>query len=206
MDKKIKNEILEYLKAIEDLVNETPKTEVKQTSVMLRDLPQGSVFVFQDNEFIKLGDEQGGVLCITRNFWAKDEEFGNDADYKSSRIKEMLERDFWNDKDDDKILPYTMDLTSDNGDKVLGSYTSKIGLLTCDLYRKYYYQIPRYDDWWWTCTAWGYSSGAYYVRGVNLDGSLYSSYADYSGGVVPACILDGQTLISCDSNCEGKDD
>lgn len=198
MDKKIKNEILEHLKTIEDLVNETPKTEVKQTSVMLRDLPQGSVFVFQDNEFIKLGDEQSGVLCITRNFWAKDEEFGNDADYKSSRIKEMLERDFWNDKDDDKILPYTMDLTSDNGDKVLGSYTSKIGLLTCDLYRKYYYQIPRYDDWWWTCTAWGYSSIANLVRFVKTDGSLGSDGAYSSFGVVPACILKPSTKIRHD--------
>ena len=112
----------------------------------------------------------------------------------------MLEKEFWDNKEDKAILNYTMDLTSNNGDDVLGSYTSNIGLLTCDLVRKYYKVIPRYKDWWWTCTPWGYSAYAGYVYSVSPSGGLYYDGAHILSGVVPACILDGQTLISCDSN------
>ena len=207
MDINVKKEILEHLNIIQNLINEAPVTksdepETKQPKeIALKDMPQGSVFVFQDKEFIKLGEEQGGVLCITRDLWAEDQEFGEDANYKTSKIKDLLEKEFWDNKEDKAILNYTMDLTSNNGDDVLGSYTSNIGLLTCDLYRKYYKVIPRYTkDWWWTCTPWGYSTRAGYVCYVYTSGELSNRIAYDNCGVVPACILDGQTLISCDSN------
>ena len=206
MDIKVKEEILKHLNIILNLINEEPVTksdepETRQPKeIALKDMPQGSVFVFKDKEFIKLGEEQGGVLCITRDLWGKEQEFGEDANYKTSKIKDLLEKEFWDNKEDKAILNYTMDLTSNNGDDVLGSYTSNIGLLTCDLVRKYYKIIPRYKDWWWTCTPWGYSTRAGYVYGVDTSGGLYGSYACDDIGVVPACILDGQTLISCDSN------
>ena len=208
MDINVKKEILEHLNIIQNLINEAPVTksdepETRQPrEIALKDMPQGSVFVFQDKEFIKLGEEQGGVLCITRDFWGKEQEFGEDANYKTSKIKDLLEKEFWDNKEDKAILNYTMDLTSNNGDDVLGSYTSNIGLLTCDLVRKYYKVIPRYIDWWLTCTPWGYSTYAGDVYSVYASGVLDSNIANYISGVVPACILDGQTLISCDSNCK----
>lgn len=208
MDINVKKEILEHLNIIQNLINEAPVTksdepETRQPrEIALKDMAQGSVFVFKDKEFIKLGEEQGGVLCITRDFWGKEQEFGEDANYKTSKIKDLLEKEFWDNKEDKAILNYTMDLTSNNGDDVLGSYTSNIGLLTCDLVRKYYKVIPRYKDWWWTCTPWGYSAHAGNVYTVYTSGALNYNNAYYSNGVVPACILDGQTLISCDSNCK----
>ena len=147
-----------------------------------------------------LGNEQGGILCITADLWRTEQRFGDNANYKESEIKELLEKEFWGKKKDKNVLDYTMDLTSDNGDDSLGTYTAKVGLLTCDLIRKYYKVIPKYKDWWWTCTPWAISSYAYHVRHVYTSGELSSNSANSNYGVVPACILDGQTLISCDSN------
>ena len=59
MDINVKKEILEHLNIIQNLINEAPVTksdepETKQPKeIALKDMPQGSVFVFQEKEFIK---------------------------------------------------------------------------------------------------------------------------------------------------------
>ena len=198
MKEETRAKIFEHLEAIKELMEE-PSQNVEKAKV-LEDLLPGTKFTYQDREYIKLGNEQGGILCITADLWKTEQRFGDNANYKESEIKELLEKEFWGKKKDKNVLDYTMDLTSDNGDDSLGTYTAKVGLLTCDLIRKYYKAIPKYKDWWWTCTPWAISSFAGGVRGVYTSGVLgyYDAYT--SIGVVPACILDGQTLISCDSN------
>ncbi|MBQ7348456.1 MAG: hypothetical protein IJW47_00535, partial [Clostridia bacterium] len=66
---------------------------------------------------------------------------------------------------------------------------------SCGLYRKHYKYIPKYKDWWWTCTPWGYSTYAGHVRGVGTSGDLNSRYAFGNSGVVPVCILKPTTEI-----------
>ena len=89
-----------------------------------------------------------------------------------------------------------MDLTSDNGDDALKEYkTNGAGLICCGLYRKYYKYIPKYKDWWWTCTPWGFSTGAGHVRGVLTSCGLDYISAYISIGVVPVCILKPITEI-----------
>lgn len=198
MKEETRAKIFEHLEAIKELMEE-PSQNV-ETAKVLEDLLPGTKFTYQDREYIRLGNEQGGILCITANLWRTEQCFGDNANYKESAIKELLEKEFWGKKKDKNVLDYTMDLMSDNGDDSLGTYTAKVGLLSCDLIRKYYKAIPRYKDWWWTCTPWARSSVAHYVRNVYPSGVLYDSSAGNYGGVVPACILDGQTLISCDSN------
>ena len=198
MKEETRAKIFEHLEAIKELMEE-PSQNVEKAKV-LEDLLPGAKFTYQDREYIRLGNEQGGILCITADLWKTEQRFGDNANYKESEIKELLEKEFWGKKKDKNVLDYTMDLTSDNGDDSLGTYTAKVGLLTCDLIRKYYKAIPKYKDWWWTCTPWAISSSANYVRGVNASGALNGNGAYNSSGVVPACILDGQTLISCDSN------
>ena len=97
----------------------------------------------------------------------------------------------------DNLLPHTVDLVADNGDKLYGTMDEMIFLLTCDEYRKYRDAIPRYARWIWTCTPWittntGIASN---VRGVTSDGSL-SLHSAYNGigGVAPACIFNPQNL------------
>ena len=198
MKEETRAKIFEHLEAIKELMEE-PSQNVEKAKV-LEDLLPGTKFTYQDREYIKLGNEQGGILCITADLWRTEQRFGDNANYKESEIKELLEKEFWGKKKDKNVLDYTMDLTSDNGDDSLGAYTAKVGLLTCDLIRKYYKAIPKYKDWWWTCTPWAISSVASGVRGVSTSGELYYYNALDYYGVVPACILDGQTLISCDSN------
>lgn len=198
MKEETRVKILEHLEAIKGLVEE--QSQNIATATVLEDLQPGAKFTYQDREYIRLGNEQGGILCITADLWRTEQRFGDNANYKESAIKELLEKEFWGKKKDKNVLDYTMDLTSDNGDDSLGTYTAKVGLLSCDLIRKYYKAIPRYEDWWWTCTPWAISSLASTVRIVHSSGVLSSSNAYNYYGVVPACILDGQTLISCDSN------
>lgn len=198
MKEETRAKIFEHLEAIKELMEE-PSQNVEKAKV-LEDLLPGAKFTYQDREYIRLGNEQGGILCITADLWKTEQRFGDNANYKESEIKELLEKEFWGKKKDKNVLDYTMDLTSDNGDDSLGTYTAKVGLLTCDLIRKYYKAIPKYKDWWWTCTPWAYSSYACFVRYVYASGGLSSLGASSYDGVVPACILDGQTLISCDSN------
>lgn len=198
MKEETRAKIFEHLEAIKELMEE-PSQNVEKAKV-LEDLLPGAKFTYQDREYIRLGNEQGGILCITADLWRTEQRFGDNANYKESEIKELLEKEFWGKKKDKNVLDYTMDLTSDNGDDSLGTCTAKVGLLTCDLIRKYYKVIPKYKDWWWTCTPWAISSLATTVRYVYPSGVL-SNYTAYNNcGVVPACILDGQTLISCDSN------
>ena len=198
MKEETRAKIFEHLEAIKELMEE-PSQNVEKAKV-LEDLLPGTKFTYQDREYIRLGNEQGGILCITADLWRTEQCFGDNANYKESNIKELLEKEFWGKKKDKNVLDYTMDLTSDNGDDSLGTYTAKVGLLSCDLIRKYYKAIPRYKDWWWTCTPWAISSFACGVRGVVTSGELLDFNAYHYIGVVPACILDGQTLISCDSN------
>lgn len=198
MKEETRAKIFEHLEAIKELMEE-PSQNVEKAKV-LEDLLPGAKFTYQDREYIRLGNEQGGILCITADLWRTEQRFGDNANYKESEIKELLEKEFWGKKKDKNVLDYTMDLTSDNGDDSLGTCTAKVGLLTCDLIRKYYKVIPKYKEWWWTCTPWAISSHANNVRHVDTSGELYYNYASYIHGVVPACILDGQTLISCDSN------
>lgn len=198
MKEETRAKIFEHLEAIKELMEE-PSQNVEKAKV-LEDLLPGAKFTYQDREYIRLGNEQGGILCITADLWRTEQRFGDNANYKESEIKELLEKEFWGKKKDKNVLDYTMDLTSDNGDDSLGTYTAKVGLLTCDLIRKYYKAIPKYKDWWWTCTPWAISSNAGLVRYVYTSGVLNTNTAYSSYGVVPVCILDGQTLISCDSN------
>ena len=179
------------IKVLENEVAKMPDEEKAKIS----DLPIGAKFEYRGREWVRLGEEQGGILCILADMLKDEQEFGEDADYSKSEIKAVLEA-FSAELNADDLLPYTMDLTSDNGDDTLKEYkTNGAGLICCGLYRKYYKYIPKYKDWWWTCTPWGYSTNAGYVRGVGTSGGLYNSYAHHNYGVVPVCILKPITEI-----------
>ena len=187
MKEETRAKIFEHLEAIKELMEE-PSQNVEKAKV-LEDLLPGAKFTYQDREYIRLGNEQGGILCITADLWRTEQRFGDNANYKESEIKELLEKEFWGKKKDKNVLDYTMDLTSDNGDDSLGAYTAKVGLLTCDLIRKHYKAIPKYKDWWWTCTPWAYSSYAIHVRSVYTSGELSHGGATSALALSPLAYL-----------------
>ncbi len=199
-----KSEIRKLLKDNPDIVEEVVSIIVNamekpsETDIAIKDLAIGEGFEYCGRTWVRLGEEQDGILCITADFIADDQEFGEDAEYATSKIKGVLEA-FTDELNKDDLLPYVMDLTSDNGDDTLTEYKADgAGLISCGLYRKYYKYIPRYKSWWWTCTPWCFSTLAGHVRRVPSSGVLSGSYARSASGVVPVCILKPMTLIRHD--------
>ena len=186
IDKAIKdneNNAIETLNTIKALI----ASERKPDFTKIKD---GEHFTYKGIEFIRLGKEQGGILCITAKIW-KTLPFDKDGcnNFKKASICKVLNNEFRPLLDDNDLLTYQMDLTADNGDKAYGSLCVHAGLLSADLYRKYRDYIPSYNDWVWLCTPWYCSGRAYYVRSVITGGALNYGGAYYAGGVVPACIF-----------------
>lgn len=154
------------------------------------EIKDGDHFTYKGIEFIRLGKEQGGILCITAKIW-KTLPFDKDGcnNFKEASIQKVLTFDFCRSLDYNDLLTYQMDLTADNGDKAYGSLCVYAGLLSADLYRKYRDYIPPYDNWVWLCTPRCCSGIAHRVRYVNTDDTLDNIGVNYAFGVVPAVIF-----------------
>lgn len=186
IDKAIKdneNNAIETLNTIKALIASERKPDFTK-------IEDGEHFTYKGIEFIRLGKEQGGILCITAKIW-KTLPFDKDGcnNFEKASICKVLNNEFYPLFDANDLLTYQMDLTADNGDKAYGSLFVHVGLLSADLYRKYRDYIPSYDDLAWLCTPWYCSVFAGNVRVVSTGEALISSYADYAYGVVPACIF-----------------
>ena len=167
--------------------------EEKQDSD-LSTIEDGDHFFYHGIRFVRLGEEQGGILCMTAQVWnetAFDENGCND--WRKSSARKLLNSEFLDLLNKDDLLPYYSDLTADNGDTTYGECADYVGLLSCDLYRKYRKIVSLFNEWMWTCTPWPcdtpYSGNARNVRLVNPDGTLHYSRAFYSNGLAPACIF-----------------
>ena len=187
IDKAIKdneNNAIETLNTIKALI----ASERKPDFTKIKD---GEHFTYKDIEFIRLGKEQGGILCITAKIW-KTLQFDEDGynNFKKASICKVLNNEFYPLLDANDLLTYQMDLTADNGDKSYGSLFVHAGLLSADLYRKYRNYIPSYNDWIWFCTPWYCSDDTGYIRGgVYKHGEFGASIVTSAYGVVPACIF-----------------
>lgn len=170
-------------------------------------LRPGEHFMFKGFEWVclDLNHPDGGVLAIMAEPWVKDVKFcpsdkfadekGNWNNYRTSNVRGILS-DMANAVFKEKsLLPHTVDLIADNGDKAYGTVHDFVFILTCDEYRKYREFIPHYDDWIWTSTPWycgdkdSDTDFADDIRCVNAAGLLCSDAVCYGHDVAPACIL-----------------
>lgn len=157
-------------------------------------IDDGDHFFYHGIRFLCLGEEQGGILCMTSQVW-KEAAFDENGcnDWRKSSARKLLNIEFLDLLNKDDLLPYHSDLTADNGDTVYGECADYVGLLSCDLYRKYRKIVPLFDEWMWTCTPWHcgtpYSGNAGNVRLVHTDGSLNYYSACNANGLAPACIF-----------------
>lgn len=196
---------MNLIESIEKLVNESDESASKTLDMIktviqnakrpdFSKIKDGEHFMYRGIEFIRLGLEQGGVLCMTAKPIA-EEAFDPDGcnNWVKSRARKKLNTEFLSLLDENDLLPFESDLTADNGDTAYGKCVDKIGILSCDLYRKYRKIVPLFDEWMWTCTPWycgtPYSGYAYYVRPVYSDGTLYNGRASGAYGLAPACIF-----------------
>lgn len=158
------------------------------------EIKDGDHFIYRGIEFIRLGLEQGGALCMTVKPIA-EEAFDPDGcnNWVKSRARKKLNSEFLSKLDENDLLPFESDLTADNGDTAYGKCADYVGILSCDLYRKYRDIVPLFNEWMWTCTPWHcgtpHSVSAYGVRPVHFDGTLTNSHASGALGLAPACIF-----------------
>ena len=178
-------------------------------------LRPGEHFMLKGYEWVCLDPNHpdGGVLAIMAKPWAKDVKFcpsdkfadekGNWNNYRTSNVRGLLS-DLANAVFDRKsLLPHTIDLVADNGDRAYGTVQDTVFILTCDEYRKYREFIPHYDSLIWTATPLccgdcgdndSDTSFASHVRSMSVNDKLYNSIACSNNSVAPACILNPEFL------------
>ena len=196
---------MNLIESIENLINESEDSASKtldkiKTAIQNAKRPDfskikdGEHFMYHGIEFIRLGLEQGGVLCMTAKPIAEEAFDTNGCNnWAKSRARKKLNTEFLSLMDENDLLPFESDLTADNGDTAYGKCVDKIGILSCDLYRKYRKIVPLFDEWMWTCTPWHcgtpYSGNAHIVRLVVSDGTMNYIGAHGAAGLAPACIF-----------------
>lgn len=168
---------------------EDEEYEVPNAGLNLRNLPIGGEFEVNGITFIRLGFEQGGILCITKNsFFRSKFHDENDNNYHNSIIRRKILEEFVPRLEGVDLLPYEMNLLAGNGEIDYGVCVDSAGLLTMDLYRKYHYQIPHDGDQW-LCTPFSCMRDYPYVEYVTSSGFV-SNYVAYSTRRCrPACIF-----------------
>lgn len=174
----------------------------------IENLRSGEHFDFCGFEWVLLGDEQGGKLAVMASVIGRypfDED--NKNDWRTSTLRAELNENFIESLDTAALLPFTSDLTADDGLKDYGTSEDLVFLLSCDLYRKYRAVMPKYNTWTWTITPYStLPSVAYLGRHVNTDGTLNYSGASGALGAAPACLFNPQSEIDADRRSEETKD
>ena len=152
----------------------------------------GEIFSYNGVSFVALGVEQGGLLAIVAE--PLEEEMAYDEsrcnDWRKSSLRKYLNGEYLEALGKEQLLPFTSDLTADDGMKDYGTSEDFVFLLSDNLYRKYRAFVPSYGVWWWTITPYScLPSNAYTERFVYTDGSLYYYVAINAIAVAPACLF-----------------
>ena len=152
-------------------------------------VPDGGEFIFCDIPFIRLGEEQGGILCITKqNIFISRFNNGGNNNYRASILRRTLLEEFLPGLDGGELLPFAMDLRSKISADGYGTCTDYVGILTEDLYRKYR-QYIRMNGVTWLCTPYSISRDYPWIRYVNSSGHVANGLAGNSFACRPACIF-----------------
>ena len=192
-----------YLMLNDKKIELTPKQveEIKSSfdfdKTALRDVEPGEIFKVGDLEFIVLEHHEETTSVILKELW-KTEQFDSSCnDYSKSEIRKDLNTDFYKELYDcvgkDNIVKHTVDLTADDGRIDYKECEDNISILTCNMYRKYVYNLESYNphQWWWLATPYSTESTGYTttVRCVLRYGSLNNGHCNYDSGVRPFLIF-----------------
>lgn len=158
-------DLIKPLEKVSSFKGEPIKVIPIKTSVEVKDLKLGDRFKFGKTEFIKLDNSHGGCLCLAADVLFKDcFDEDNQNNWITSSLRKKLARVIGEYiENNDALVPFVRDLTTDDGMTEYGSCTDVVSLLTCDEYRKYRKLIPNCGKWHWTITA-DSLEYSYYVR------------------------------------------
>ena len=172
--------------------------------VELSTLKPGDEFKLGDKVFIVLEQTNNGTRVIAKEFAYFDVKFGDNSDWKVSRIRKSLNNEYFKKiadiVGDKNILTMDRDLTSLDGLDDYGNCTDKVSLLTSAEYAKYHKILglkPNYPNWWWLITPASTPSNDY-TRGVcfvNSGGVLGCVICGCSGGVRPFLTLESSISV-----------
>lgn len=185
----------EQLAKIRDSISK--KTKLSEKSV-------GDIVTIGEHEYIVLeqNDFIGTTSLLMKEFIEDSIEFGDTADYKTSKVKKLLDKfalELEKEVGEDNVIGHNIDLTSDDGLKDYGETTAKVSVLTCDLYRKFVYIIDKFklDKWWWLATAFSTPTHGYekLVKCVSPRGSFDYFNFSIGIGVRPFCILNSNIFV-----------
>lgn len=169
--------------------------------VKVQDVNVGETFVLGKTKWVKLDNSHGGCLCLSADVLFNDcFDKGNQNDWATSSLRKNLVKIIGEYiENNDALVPFIRDLTTDDGMTEYGSCTDVVSLLTCNEYRKYRKLIPNCGQEHWTITADSpkYLYHVLFIRFIDSDGCLGSSYA-YTGryGVRPLIVLKSDTLVT----------
>lgn len=154
-------------------------------------IKDGDQFGYCGYRWVRLCKESDGVLCVTKQpIGVMPFDNNGSNDWRQSSLREYLNSTFVAKLDKDALYHFRSDLIADNGDAAYGIASDYVGLLSCDLYRKYRNIIPRYENWVWTCTPWiCRSTHSRNVRSVGPFGELGVYCAENANSVVPVCVF-----------------
>lgn len=188
----ITTDILDFISGImagvseEDIQNLLEKSGA---SNLASTVPDGGEFIFCGIPFIRLGEEQGGILCITKqNIFTSRFNNGDNNNYRESILRRTLLEEFLPGLDGGELLPFAMDLKPKISRWGYGTCTDYVGILTEDLYRKYR-QYIRMNGITWLCTPYSISRDCPWIRCVNASGNVDYGYALNAYRCRPACIF-----------------
>lgn len=177
-----------------------PEPKVSLNTKAIGNKSPGDIITLGDRQYIILGREENGVAVIAQNL-VEYMEFGRDADYLSSAVRQYCNETFYHMLADaigaDNILAHTIDLIADDGTGG-GFCDDFVSILITERYRRYRKYLPAMGNWWWTATRVNADNDDYARRVcyVGSNGVLsWDSSGNFSGGVRPFCILNPALLL-----------
>ena len=169
----------------------------------LADYSKSEVVKIGKHEFIVLDQEEGRTHLLLKRLLVENTEFGKGNNYDGSNVDEIC-NDFavalMDAVGEENVLPFTVDLTANDGLKCYGSVERRAALLTAEQYRKYVYIIDEHkiDKWWWLATPFSTEkhNDTDWVECVSPGGHLNCNDCHYDCGVRPFCILKSDIFVS----------
>ena len=170
----------------------------------LADYSKSEVVKIGKREFIVLDQEEGRTHLLLKDLLVESTEFGKCNNYNCSNVDEICDNfavELTDAVGEENVLPFTVDLTANDGLKCYGSVERRSALLTAEQYRKYVYIIDEHkiDKWWWLATPFSTEkhNDTDWVECVSPVGRMnYNRYYSNYIGVRPFCILNSSIFVS----------
>ena len=154
-------------------------------------------------EFIKLKQVGDDVLCLLKDTYVDDVEFGDNNNFDGSNHDEIckkFEAELAEIVGADNIVEHTVDLTSDDGLKDYGMVRRKVSGFTAELARRYVHILDKYklNKYWWLVTPHSTPKheNANWVKCVSPGGGVSNGNYYYNCGVRPFCILKSDIFVA----------